>query len=190
MGHHEPADSSADQRRPPFRRIEQAMMASVNAAIRKAAGDAHDEDADIAKRLPPHYFQRAALQLLFLQVCGADSETFKGGDPGVARRLLHVGRTIASQWDDGGREPQYEPDNQQREDLAKGAQRAALKIVLQALVEHASASDPNLRDRISAAADAYVTGLAPQSVMENQFAELTRGFVSIFAGMPAGQESR
>lgn len=190
MAHREPADSSANRQRPPFRRMEQTMMASVNKAIEKAARDARNEDPDIASRLPLHYFQRAALQLLFLQICGADLETSGGGDPGVARRVLHVGRSIASQWDDGGRKSLHEQTGQEREELAKGAERAALKIVLRTLVEHASASAPDLKGKISGAIDAYLADLDPHSTMETQFSGLTRDFVSVFAGLAPAHGSR
>lgn len=187
MANHDPADSVVHRQKTPFQRTERAMMASVNDVIEAAAKHAHDEEPDIARRLPLHYFRRAALQLLFLQICGADLETSEGGDPGIARRVLHVGRSIASQWDHR-RGSHHEQDNRERQELAKGAERAALKIVLRALVEHAGASDPDLKDRISAAADAYLAELAPQSAPEKQFAERTRDFVSMFAGFPVANE--
>jgi hypothetical protein len=174
--------------RPLFRRTEQSMMAAVNEAIKRAASDAVDVAPDIAGRLPPHYFRRVALQLLFLEVCRADLDTSEDGDPGIARRVLYVGRNIASLWD--GPESHHEQDSQERNELAKGADRAALRIVLRVLVEHASASDPDLRAKISAAAEAYLTELAPQSPMEKHFAELTRGLVSTLTGIPAGRENR
>ncbi|TDW32344.1 hypothetical protein EV128_107213 [Rhizobium azibense] len=40
------------------------------------------------------------------------------GDPGVARRVLYVGRRIASQWDGGV--SRHEQDSQEREERAKG----------------------------------------------------------------------
>ena len=188
MVHHKGEENA--RRSPLFQRVEQAMMTSINEAIDKAAADARNEIPDVAERLTPHYFQRAALQLLFLQVCGADLETSDGGDPSAASRVLHIGRRIASQWHEGGREFPYEQDVQEREELARGADRAALRIVLRALVEHASASDPDLRARISVAADAYLAELIPQSPMEKRFTELVRGSVSSLIGKASAQRSK
>jgi len=64
-------------------------------------------------------------------------------------------------------------------DVAAGAQKLALRTVIRALVDHASASDPDLRDRIIATIDAYMTRLEPQSELEHDFAE--RAIASVMA---------
>lgn len=75
---------------------------------------------------------------------------------------------------DRGRADQHDENS---EELAKGAESAALKIVLRTLVEHATTSDPDLRVWSSVEADPHLTDLAPQSAIEKRFVELTRDFV-------------
>jgi hypothetical protein len=172
---------------PPFRRTEQAMMASINEAIAAAARDAAEESPSVAKRLRADYFADVALHLLFLQVCGADIETQQGGSSSRAARALHIGRSIASQWD--GREPDPEDGARNREDVSYGAHRAALRLVIQILVEQASVANPDVRDTVQAAVEAYVERLGPQSQTERDFAEQVQAFASMFAGPPRSRQT-
>ena len=68
-------------------------------------------------------------------------------------------------------------DKPDRFEVAAGAQKLVFKTVIQALVEHASASDPGLRDRIIATIEAYITTLGPQSELQQDFAERARASV-------------
>lgn len=77
-----------------------------------------------------------------------------------------------------------EEEKPDRFDVAAGAQKMAYRTVLQALVEHASATDPELRDRITAAVDAYLTRLAPQSELEYDFAARARASVEALIQPP------
>ena len=54
-----------------------------------------------------------------------------------------------------------EEDKSDMFDVATGAQRLALNTAIQALIDHASATDPDLRHRIVATVEAYITTLAP-----------------------------
>ena len=67
-----------------------------------------------------------------------------------------------------------EPD---KHDVAYGAQRMAVRTVLRLLVEHASATSPDLRDRIIADVEAYLTRLGPQAELERDFADRARASV-------------
>ena len=65
--------------------------------------------------------------------------------------------------------------------VAAGARKFAIDTVLKALVEHASASDPALKDRIVATAEAYL-GELPGSELEQDFAERARAYIQSFVG--------
>lgn len=60
-----------------------------------------------------------------------------------------------------------------------GAYKLAINKVIQALVEHASDANPELRGRITSAMEAYITKLNPQSKREEDFAERARGYVAL-----------
>lgn len=59
-------------------------------------------------------------------------------------------------------------------EVAEGARKLAIDIAIRALIEHASATDPDLRHRILQTIETYITGLEPQSELENDFAERAR----------------
>lgn len=61
---------------------------------------------------------------------------------------------------------------------AEGARKLALDTVIRALVEHASQTDPGLRDRAMAGIEDDITRLNPQSELELDFAERARGFAA------------
>jgi hypothetical protein len=60
--------------------------------------------------------------------------------------------------------------NHDRFGTAEGARKLAIDIALRALIDHASASDPSLRDRLVAMVDAYTAELEPHSNLEDDFA--------------------
>jgi hypothetical protein len=79
------------------------------ATVYKALKDATDrvaadfQSSGSAERPPAcEYFAAVVHQKLFLQLCGADPETMKGGNPDIAARLLDNGRKIAAHYWAGG----------------------------------------------------------------------------------------
>ena len=78
-------------------RLEQEMMATIYAALGKASEQASKELQAIEIDLPPpshEYFISFAHQRLFLLLCGADAETFEGGDPEIATSVIQNGQNI------------------------------------------------------------------------------------------------
>ena len=82
-------------------RADQAMLAAVRKALADATRQAAEELQAIGSRETPPayaYFAAVAHQNLFLLLCGADPETFEGGDPEVAAHILDNGRKIAAHY--------------------------------------------------------------------------------------------
>ena len=78
-------------------RAEQTMLAAIYGALRTASDQAADELKAIGAELPPpdhDYFVAVAQQKLFLMLCGADPETFEGGNPDIATAVLRNGQNI------------------------------------------------------------------------------------------------
>lgn len=184
---------AADQTSEILRRNEQAMMASIFEVCDDAARNTEDElrSAGINPiRVRDGYFASVALHLLFLNQCGADMETSEGGDPKRAAHLLRAGRRIsAHHWEgfdvkQSTRRSDIAMDDDERRELADGAQRAVFNTVIRALVDHASATDPELRTRITSDIEIYITRLAPQSETDRYFAERSRERVAVLLRTP------
>ncbi len=94
-------------------RAEQAMLATIYAAIDNARQQAADELSSVGSELTPpayEYFSAVAHQKLFLLLCGADPETFMGGNPDIAARIIENGRNISEHyW--VGRAAKSDPDD-------------------------------------------------------------------------------
>lgn len=78
-------------------RAEQTMLAAIYRALRTASEQVADELKAIGAELPPpdhDYFVAIAQQKLFLMLCGADPETFEGGNPDIAAAVLQNGQNI------------------------------------------------------------------------------------------------
>jgi hypothetical protein len=67
--------------------------------------------------------------------------------------------------------------NPDRFDVNEGARKLAVDTVIRALIDHASETDPDLRHRILATVETYLTALEPQSELEVDFAERARAHV-------------
>lgn len=171
-----------------LRRNERAMMAAILRTCDEAAWATADElkSAGVDPiRTGGGYFASVALHLLFLHQCGADMETSKGGDPKRGAQLLLAGSRISAHY--WGRNDANEQagrsdiamDDEERRELAESAQRTASSRVVRALIEQASAIDPDLRNRITADIDAYVAGIAPQSETDRYFAKRVRESVAL-----------
>lgn len=77
--------------------IEHEMMATIYEALRKAGEKASQELQSVEIDVPPpahEYFVSLAQQKLFLLLCGADTETFEGGDPEIATYVILNGQNI------------------------------------------------------------------------------------------------
>lgn len=60
--------------------------------------------------------------------------------------------------------------------VAAGARKLAVDTALKALIDHASATDPTLRDRLVATVEAYLATL-PDSEPERDFAKWARNYI-------------
>lgn len=67
---------------------------------------------------------------------------------------------------------------------AEGAYRLALNTVIRALVDHASQTDPGLRERALTGVEDYVIRLNPKSELELDFSERARGVAAILVKPP------
>ena len=56
-----------------------------------------------------------------------------------------------------------------RPDVGLGPRLLAIETAIRVLIEHASSTDPALRDRIKEAADAYVATIPQSSALEREF---------------------
>ncbi len=73
------------------------MMAAIETAIRAASERAAEalRCAGFDEPSPAYeYFVAHAHQQLFLRLCGADTETFEGGDPEIATFVIRNARNI------------------------------------------------------------------------------------------------
>lgn len=70
-------------------------------------------------------------------------------------------------------------------DVAAGARKLAVDTVLRALIDHASASDPTLRDRLVSTVEAYLAAL-PDLDPERDFAKWARSYIEGLARPTAG----
>jgi len=90
-------------------RAERAMLTAIYKAIEDASTQATDElRCSGSHETPPAYgyFAAVAHQKLFLLLCGADPETFMGGNPEIAAHILDNGRKISEHyWVKEGAEP-------------------------------------------------------------------------------------
>lgn len=82
-------------------RTEAAMMSTIHAALERASKQAAEEFRTVGSEMqpPPHdYFAAVAHQQLFLLLCGADPETFKGGDPEIAGHIIRNAQNISDHY--------------------------------------------------------------------------------------------
>jgi hypothetical protein len=90
-------------------RAERAMLATIYKAIEDASRQAADDLRAIgSQETPPprDYFAAVAHQKLFLLLCGADPETFMGGNAEIAAHIIDNGRKISEHyWVNKGVEP-------------------------------------------------------------------------------------
>ncbi|WFN87281.1 hypothetical protein [Agrobacterium pusense] len=164
---------------------ERTMMDAIHAAIIQAA---KESEAAFQPLGPPTtaqaYFADAAMRQLFLHVCGANADTAKGGDPDHAWEILYLGRGTARYWEKergirsrrrkAESHAELEIERREKSALALSAQKFATDTVIRALVEHASISDPDLRDRIAASVKPRVSVTDPLSQVGQEFRDLAK----------------
>ncbi|MCP2154294.1 hypothetical protein G6L97_04000 [Agrobacterium tumefaciens] len=82
-------------------RTEAAMMATIHAALERASKQAAEELQAVGSEIqpPPHdYFAAVAHQQLFLLLCGANPDTFEGGDPEIAGHIIRNAQNISDHY--------------------------------------------------------------------------------------------
>lgn len=80
---------------------EQAMLATVYSALADARRRVVEELEAIGSQEaapPAEYFAAVVHQKLFLRLCGADAETFEGGNPAIAAAILENGQKISDHY--------------------------------------------------------------------------------------------
>lgn len=157
------------------------MMTAIHAAIIQAAKESEAAFQSLGPRTTQTHFADVAMRQLFLHLCGTNADTAKGGDPEHAWDILYMGRGTARYWEKehgirsrrqkAESHAELERERREKSALAQSAQKLATDTVIRALVEHASISDPDLRDRISAVVEARVSVTDPLSQVEQDFAE-------------------
>ncbi|WP_244600798.1 hypothetical protein [Agrobacterium sp. LAD9] len=167
------------------KQAERTMMDAIHAAITQAAKESEAAFQSLGPRTTTHtYFADVAMRRLFLHLCGADADTAKGGDPEHAWDILYVGRGTARYWEkeQGIRsrrrkaESHAELERERREKSAhtQSAQKVVTETAIRALIEHASISDPDLRDRLLATIEERFSTADPLSQVEQEFADLAK----------------
>lgn len=181
-----------------MKKADAALWADVEEAIDRAVSTAgHELQSPGLIGSPRDYFADGVLRHLFLRLCGADPETYAGGDPETAWKMLYVGRSVARHWEKerGGsgenrkrkdRREDIEKDESERRELILSARNFALKTAISVLVDHARASDPQIGERMEAAVDARHAALENVSDMDREFAENARRYMSLLTA-PSGQ---
>jgi hypothetical protein len=76
-------------------------------------------------------------------------------------------------------------DNPDAFDVAAGARKLAIDTAIRALIDHASATDPGLRDRVEAAIDAHIAGLDPKSDLGRDFGVKAKAYTAGLVRRPA-----
>jgi len=82
-------------------RAVEGMMATVLKALEDATKQASDEwpSNDATESPPPYeYFAAVVHQKMFLLLCGADSESMKGGNPVMAGHLIRNQQNIVEHY--------------------------------------------------------------------------------------------
>lgn len=179
-----------------MKKADAALWADVEQGIDRAVNTAGQELQSLGLIKSPHdYFAEGVLHHLFLRLCGADPETYTGGDPETAWKMLYVGRSVARHWEKerGGsganrkrkdRRKDIEKDESERRELILSARNFALKTAISVLVDHARASDPQIGDRMEAAIDARHAALENVSDTDREFTENAKRYMSLLTAAP------
>lgn len=176
-----------------LKRAERVMMDAIHAAISRAAVETEAAFQSVGPRTTAqNYFSDVAMRRLFLHRCGADEDTAKGGDPERAWDILYVGRGTARYWEKeqgirsrrqkAASHAELERERREKSALRQSAQKLATDTAICALIEHASISDPKLRDRLLARVEARARVTDPLSQVEQDFADLAKVSIARLIG--------
>lgn len=92
-------------------RADQTLAAAVSLALEEASRQAVDEMKAIGQEEnapPPQYFASVVHQRMYCLICGANPETFEGGDPAIAYHVIRNSQGIAKHYWSADIEP-YPP---------------------------------------------------------------------------------
>lgn len=94
-----------------IRRADEALAVAVSLALEEASRQVADEMEVIgqAETAPPlQYFASVVHQRMYCLMCGANPETFEGGDPDIAYNVIRNSQNIAKHYWSADIEP-YPP---------------------------------------------------------------------------------
>lgn len=179
-----------------IREADEALLAAVDEAIERAVKTAGPEVRSLLLRTSPaDYFADAVLRRMFLRLCGADPETYTGGDADAAWKVLYMGRNVARHWErERGRPAALRMKKERQDDIARdvseqrqvavSAHNFALQTAVRVLINHARVSDPEIVERMVASIDARKEALEPASETDHQFTEKAKQYLSLLARPP------
>lgn len=176
-----------------LKQAERVMMDAIYAAISQAAVESEAAFPSRGPRTTAQtYFADAAMRRLFLHLCGANADTAKGGDPEHAWDILYVGRGTARYWEKehgirsrrrkAESRAEIERERREKSALTQSAQKLATDTAICVLIEHASISEPDLRDRLMATVEARASVTDPLSQVEQDFADLAKVSIARLIG--------
>lgn len=176
-----------------LKQAERVMMDAIHAAISQAAVGSEAAFPSRGPRTTAQtYFADAAMRRLFLHLCGANADTAKGGDPEHAWDILYVARGTARYWEKehgirsrrrkAESRAEIERERREKSALTHSAQKLATDTAICVLIDHASISDPDLRDRLVATVEARASVTDPLSQVEQDFADLAKVSIARLIG--------
>jgi hypothetical protein len=176
-----------------LKQAERVMMDAIHAAISRAAVETEAAFQSVGPQTTAqNYFSDVAMRRLFLHLCGADEDTAKGGDPEHAWDILYVGRGTARYWEKehgirsrrrkAESHAELERERREKSALTQSAQKLATDVAIRALIDHASISDPDLRDRLLATVEARASVTDPLSQVEQDFADSAKVSIAHLIG--------
>ncbi|MEB2844528.1 hypothetical protein GAO09_03600 [Rhizobiales bacterium RZME27] len=94
-----------------IRRADHSLAAALSVALEEASNQVADEMKAIGQEetAPPlEYFASVIHQRMYCLICGANPDTFEGGDPDIAYNVIRNGQAIAKHYWSADIEP-YPP---------------------------------------------------------------------------------
>lgn len=91
-----------------IRRADHTLVAAVSLALEEASRQVADEMEAVGQEdstPPPQYFASVVHQRMYCMMCGANPDTFEGGDPDIAYHVIRNSQGIAKHYWSANIEP-------------------------------------------------------------------------------------